>query len=160
MAKYISRGSMAYIGTSAAAATVAQFETDITANGVEIGEIEDFGTLGPTANEVTGTAVGNGIVEKFKGAINNGTMALVVFADGMDAGQKRLKAAMKSPFDQNFHLVLTDSPEEGGTPTELFFRGKVMSVTRNIGNVDNLGRLTINIGINSEILEVEPKEAP
>lgn len=152
MAKYITGGTKGFIGTTAAATTLIQFEADTY---IEIGEIEDYGQFGDTAAEVTGTAVGDRRVQKFKGSLNSGTMALVCFRDSQDAGQAALRAAMKSDLDFNFHIVCNDKPTPAGTPTEYFFRGKVMSTSENVGNVDNLMRTTFNIGINSEILEVE-----
>ncbi|WP_427023040.1 phage tail tube protein [Aureimonas ureilytica] len=153
MAKYITGGTRGFIGTSAAAKTLSEYKADLNP-GTEILEVEDFGQFGDTANEVTGTAVGDRRVQKFKGSLNAGTIALVCFKDNQDPGQLALKAAQKSDLDFNFHVVLNDKPTAAGAPTEFYFRGKVMSSSDNVGNVDNLTRTTFNIGINSEILEL------
>ncbi|WP_152045504.1 hypothetical protein [Aureimonas psammosilenae] len=154
MAKFINGGTRAWIGTTAAAKTLSEYKADLNP-GAEIGEVEDNGQFGDTANEVTGTAVGDRRVQKFRGSLNAGTLALVCFKDALDPGQKALRAAMKSDLDFNFHVVLNDKPTAAGKPTEYYFRGKVMSTSENLGSVDNLIRTTFNIGINSEILEIE-----
>ena len=153
MAKYINAGTIGEIGTTKAAAILSDYTSDTF---TAIGEVEDFGQFGPTFNEVTGTAVGDRLVQKFKGSQNNGSVALVCFTDNRDPGQLALKAAIGSDLDFNFHIKRNDKPTAAGKPTEYYFRAKVMSASNNAGNVDNLGRTTFTLGINSQILEVPP----
>ncbi len=144
--------STVYIGTTGAATTQNDFETD---SYTEVGEVEDLGEFGDTAEEVTFTALKDRRTRKFKGSFNAGTLTIVCGADPSDAGQDALRSAFASDFDYNFKVMLNDAVTSGGVPTTLYFRGKVMSKGRNVGQVNNVVRQTFAVGINSEILEVD-----
>jgi hypothetical protein len=144
-------GTKVYIGTVGAAITQLEFEAD---SYIEVGEVEDLGEFGDQAEEVNFTALANRRVRKFKGSFNAGTMAVTAGSDPADAGQLAMLAAFATDFDYNFKVELNDEVTEGGTVTVLFFRGKVMSKQRNVGQVNNIVRQMFNVGINSEILEV------
>lgn len=139
------------IGTTAAADDQTSFEADTYA---EVGEVEDLGEFGDQAEEVTFTALANRRTRKFKGSFNAGTVTAVCGFDSSDAGQDAMIAAFASDDDYNFRVMLNDTPAGGSTPTTLYFRGKVMSKQKNVGNVSNVVRQTFAIGINSEIIEV------
>lgn len=143
--------SRVFIGTTGQANSQLDYESD---SYIEVGEVEDLGEFGDTAEEVTFTALANRRTRKFKGAFNAGSMTVVAGSDPSDVGQAALLAAFDSDFDYNFKVTLNDEITPGGTPTTLFFSGKVMSKQRNIGQVNNIVRQTFIVGINSEILEV------
>lgn len=145
-------GTRVFIGTVGAATTQLEFEAD---SYIEVGEVEDLGEFGDTAEEVTFTALANRRVRKFKGSFNAGTMTIVAGSDPNDAGQAALLAAFAEDFDYNFKVQLNDEITEGGTGTVLYFRGKVMDKRRNVGQVNNIVRQNFAVGINSEILEVD-----
>lgn len=144
-------GVEVYIGTTADATTVQDFEAD---SYIEVGEVEDAGQLGDESEQITFTALKDGRVRKLKGPKDAGTMAIVCGADTSDDGQAAMLAAEASPLNFNFKVVLNDQLTISGTPTVLYFRGLVMSKRRNIGNVSNVVRYTFNTGVNSEVLEV------
>lgn len=144
-------GTRVFIGTVGQAVTQGEFEAD---SYIEVGEVEDLGEFGDTAEEVNFTALANRRVRKFKGSFNAGTMTVVAGSDPADAGQAALLAAFATDFDYNFKVQLNDEVTEGGTPTTLYFRGKVMDKRRNVGQVNNIVRQNFAVGINSEILEV------
>lgn len=121
---------------------------------VEVGEVEDLGEFGDEAEEITFTALGDRRVRKFKGSFNAGTMTVTCGSDPADAGQDDMIDAFASDLDFNFKVMLNDAISLSGTPTTLYFRGKVMSKRRNVGNVSNIVRQAFNVGINSEIFEV------
>lgn len=139
------------IGTTGAATTQADFEADSWSL---VGEVEDLGEFGDEADEITFTALSDRRTRKFKGAFNAGTLTCVVGFDSNDAGQDAMIAAFASDDDYNFRVRLNDPATVGGTPTTLYFRGKVSSKRLNVGNVGNVVRQTLMIGINSAILEV------
>lgn len=139
------------IGTTLAASNQSEFEAD---SYVEVGEVEDLGEFGDEAEEITFTALSDRRTRKFKGAFNAGTLAVVAGSDSADVGQDAMIAAFASDSDYNFRVVLNDALTEGGTPTTMYFRGKVMSKRRNVGNVSNVVRQTFAVGINSDIIEV------
>lgn len=144
-------GTKVFIGTVGAATTQGEFEAD---SYIEVGEVEDLGEFGDTAEEVNFTALANRRVRKFKGSFNAGTMTVTAGSDPADAGQQALLAAFATDFDYNFKVTLNDEVTQGGTPTTLYFRGKVMDKRRNVGQVNNIVRQNFAVGINSEILEV------
>lgn len=144
-------GTRVFIGTVGQAVTQGEFEAD---SYIEVGEVEDLGEFGDTAEEVNFTALANRRVRKFKGSFNAGTMTVVAGSDPADTGQAALLAAFATDFDYNFKVQLNDEVTEGGTPTTLYFRGKVMDKRRNVGQVNNIVRQNFAVGINSEILEV------
>lgn len=146
-------GSKIYLGTTAAADTVAEFEADTYQL---VGEVEDLGEFGDESEEITFTALQDARVRKLKGPKNAGTIAVVAGDDPLDAGQDAMVAAEASSLDFNFKVELNDPVSLSGTPSVHYFRGKVMSKRLNVGNASNVVRRTFNVGINSAIYEVDP----
>jgi len=142
--------SRVYIGTTANAQTLVNFQADTY---TEVGEVEDLGEFGDEAEEITFTALADRRVRKFKGSFDAGTVTVQCGSDPANPGQLALIAALASDLDYNFKIELNDAVTLSGTPTTLFFRGKVMSKRRNVGNVSNIVRQNFNVGINSAILE-------
>lgn len=120
---------------------------------VSVGEVEDLGEFGDEASEVTFTALKNRRVRKFKGTFNAGTITCVTGSDPADAGQQAMIAAFSSDLDYPFRVMLNDKITLAGTPTTLYFTGKVMSKRRNVGSVENVVRQNFPVGINSIIVE-------
>lgn len=143
-------GSKFYIGTTVAADTVPEFEAD---SFTEVGEVEDLGEFGDEAGEATFTALSDRRVRKFKTSFDAGTIPVTTGSDPEDPGQAAMIAAFASDLDFNFKVELNDKITLGGTPTTLYFRGKVMSKRRNVGQVDNVVRQSFTVGINTEIFE-------
>ena len=139
------------IGTTTVANNQADYEADSYA---AVGEVEDLGEFGDTAEEITFTSLADRRVRKFKGSFNAGTLTVTVGKDTSDAGQAAMIAAFASDDDYNFRVQLNDTPVGGTTPTTLYFSGKVMSIPNNVGNVSNVVRQMFTVGINTEILEV------
>lgn len=144
--------SRVYIGTTGRATNLGDYQAD---SYIEVGEVEDLGEFGDTAEEVTFTALANRRTRKFKGSFNAGTLTIIAGSDPADAGQQALLDAFDTDFDYNFKVTLNDEVTLGGTPTTMYFSGKVMSKTRNVGQVNNIVRQTFMVGINTEILEVQ-----
>lgn len=144
-------GVRLYIGTTQEAETLADFEGD---SYIEVGEVEDAGEVGDESEQITFTALKDGRTRKLKGPRDAGTMAIVCGDDTSDEGQAALDAAEQTIYDYNIKLTLNDALTLSGTPTAIYFRAKVMSRRRNIGNVSNVVRKAFNLGINSAIIEV------
>lgn len=140
------------IGTTTVCNNQADYEAD---SYTLLGEVEDLGEFGDTANEVTFTALNDRRVRKFKGSFDAGTITIVCGYDGTDAGQAAAIAAMAADDNYNFKVTLNDEVTIGGTPTTLYFSGKVMSMPHNVGNVENVVRMTFTVGINSAITIVD-----
>lgn len=148
-------GSRLFIGSVAAATVDTKAEYEALTY-VEVGEIEDLGEFGDKANEIKFTSVNDRRVRKFKGSFDAGTLPLTVGFDAGDAGQVALVAAFASDNDYAFKVVLNDAPQDSdGAGTHFYFRGKVMSKPVNVGNAENVVKRKFDLGINSEILEID-----
>lgn len=144
-----------YIGDSVTTAPTTQNAYEAT-NFVEIGEVADIGAFGDTANPVTFTALSDRRVRKFKGSYDAGTLTLGLGRDTSDTGQAAVEVAMGTDFDYTFKVEFNDGSD--GSPSEnsvQYFTGKVMSYTTEVGSADSIVGSTVEIGINSEILEVD-----
>lgn len=146
-------GSRLFLGTTVAATSIPEFEADTY---TEVGEVEDLGEFGDESAEITFTSLKDARVRKLKGPKNAGTIAVVCGDDPLDTGQDAMIAAEASSLDFNFRVELNDPVTLSGTPSVSYFRGKVMSKRLNVGNVSNVVRRTFNVGINSQIYEVNP----
>ena len=124
-------GSKLYIGTTLAAENISQFLND------------------------TYVEVSDGRMQKLKGVRDAGDMALVVGMDDGDSGQDAMIAAEADTLDYNFKVVLNDKQTIGGTPSEHYFRGKVMSKRTAVGTANNVVRRNFQVAINSEILSID-----
>jgi hypothetical protein len=144
-------GSRLFIGTTTSAENLSQFLSD---SYQEVGEVEDLGEFGDESEAVTFASLQDSRVRKLKGTRDAGTIAVVCGADDTDAGQDDMVAAEASSLDFNFKILLNDQLTLGGTPSEHYFRGKVMSKRLGVGSANNVVRRTFNVGINSEILEI------
>lgn len=142
-----------YIGTTAAAENLSQFLSDTY---TEVNEVEDIGEFGDEAEEVTFASLADGRLRKLKGVRNAGTMAVICGDDPSDTGQAELVTAEADVLDYNFKVVLNDKLTDSGTPSEHYFKGKVMSKRLAVGTVNNVLRRTFNVGVNSAIIEVDP----
>lgn len=118
-----------------------------------VGEVEDLGEFGDEASEITFTALANRRVRKFKGTFDAGTVTVQCGSDPADTGQLAMIAAFASDLDYPFRIQLNDKLTNAGTPTTLYFGGKVMSKRRNVGDVENIVRQTYPVGVNTEIIE-------
>ncbi len=146
-------GVQFFIGTTTAAENLSQFLTD---SYVEVGEVEDLGEFGDESELVTFASLANARLQKLKGVRDAGTLALIVGADDADVGQDALIVAeAEDALDFNFKVILNDKATISGTPSEHYFRGKVMSKRLGVGTVNNVLRKTFNIGVNSEILSID-----
>jgi len=146
------QGSTLSIGTTTSAENLSQFLTD---SYTEVGEIEDLGEFGDQSEQVTFSNLANGRVQKLKGTRDAGVLTLVVGNADSDTGQDAMIAAeLEDVLDYNFKVVLNDKLTISGTPSEYYFRGKVMSKRLNVGSVNNVVRRQFDIGVNSAIIAV------
>lgn len=146
-------GVQFFIGTTVAAENLSQFITD---SYTEVGEVEDLGEFGDESEQVTFASLANSRLQKLKGVRDAGVLALICGSDDADAGQDALIVAeADNVLDFNFKVILNDKATISGTPSEHYFRGKVMSKRLGVGTANNVVRKTFNIGVNSEILSID-----
>jgi len=157
MAVNSSLGVTFAIGTTASATNQGEYESD---SYTLVGEVEDVSEFGDTFNAVNFTALSDGRVRKYKGTRDAGNVTLTIGMDVADAGQDALTAALENSdsADYNFKVAFTDGdtvPSPDVTPTVVYFSGKVMSRRYGTGGADSIVKVSVDIAINSEIIEVE-----
>jgi len=145
-------GSQFFIGTTTAAEALSQFLTDTY---TEVGEVEDLGEFGDEAELVTFASLSDARMQKLKGVRDAGIMTVVTGADDSDAGQDAMIVAEASILDFNIKVVLNDKMTVSGTPSEHYFRAKIMSKRTGVGSANNVVRRTFSVAINSAIIQVD-----
>jgi hypothetical protein len=132
---------------------LADYEAD---SYVEVGEVEDMGEFGDSADPISFTALSDGRTRKFKGPRDAGTQNIVVGDDPTDEGQLALEGAEGENLNYNFKVELNDKLTLNGENSVHYFIGMVMSKRRNVGNVSNVVRRTFVVGVNSAITSTDP----
>ena len=129
------------------AATEDQTAWEAVTGWAAIGEVTTSSGHGDTFAEVTHSPMSSRRVEKLKGTVDAGTETFT-FADFVtDAGQILAKTASASDSDYSFKEVWQDGTVE-------YFYGKVMSFAGVGGDNNTIRARTMDVGINSAILEV------
>lgn len=107
-----------------------------------IGEVTDGGSLGRTYNIVNHNPLATRGTIKLKGSFDDGTMTVqLAYAPG-DAGQVLVETALNSDAFYAFKLTLQDG-------TIKYFQAQVTSAPVNVGTVDSITGLTVNLSIKS-----------
>lgn len=117
-----------------------------------IGEIESLGGTGIEFNEVTFTALDNRRERKFKGSYSGGSPTVTVAIDANDQGQQDCRAMLMSDDDAAFRRTAQDGSVR-------YFRAKVMSFNESDVTVEDIYTADIDLGINSDIVDVAPAPA-
>jgi hypothetical protein len=116
-----------------------------------IGEVISIGEYGATQEEVTHTPLTSGIVQKFKGATNNGSLSIEMGHDLSDAGQALLLAASDGAAKFTNHSVKVTY--SGGQIDA--FQGLVFGYNRNPGAINSMVGSTSNIGLNTQVVDIQ-----
>jgi len=135
-------------------ADMLEFYEDI-ADWEEVEEIENLGTVGDTAEEISFTTIGRNRVRKLKGPRDAGTQEVTVGRDPLDDGQEALIAAEGNDFNYPFKIELNDARSANYTKSVLYYAGLVMSKPTNMGTNPTVVTRAFNIGINTSIVEVK-----
>ena len=93
---------------------------------LSITDVTDIPSFGPSHDVVNHTPLKTGIVAKFHGAKNNGSMSIPVGLDPTDPGQIAVQAALASKARVAWALTYSDGTKD-------YFAGKVMSFTKSAG---------------------------
>lgn len=118
-----------------------------------VNNMEGLGTLGDTSTEITFDDIGKGRTQKLKGTRNAGNQEVVCGIDYADPGQIAVIAAEKTIHDYAFKIEFNDAPV-GGTPSHRMYIAKVMSAAEALETANNVMKLNITLGINSNIVHV------
>jgi len=118
---------------SVSAATPATFDAPgyVALTFTEIGEVSEVPEFGAAYSPVTFTPLKTGIVNKFHGDLNFGSITVPLGYDSANAGQIILLAALASKDEISFRETRSDG-------TIRYIMGKVMSFTRgqSVGSVN------------------------
>ena len=111
----------------------ATFDADgyVTLTWTEVGEASEVPEFGAAYSAVTFTPLKTGIVNKFHGELNYGSITIPLGYDSADAGQIILLAALASKDEISFRETRSDG-------TIRYITGKVMSFPRgqSVGSVN------------------------
>ena len=105
----------------------------------EVAEVTEIPEHGPEHSEVTHTPLKTGIVNKFHGELNYGSVALPMALDTGDAGQTILRDALTSKDEISFMFTYSDGSVE-------YTSGKVFSFKR-AASVGSVVPVTANVGL-------------
>jgi hypothetical protein len=118
---------------SVSAATPATFDADgyVALSWTEVGGVSEIPEFGATYSAVTFTPLNTGIVNKFHGELNYGSITIPLGYDSADAGQNILRASLASKNEISFRETRSDG-------TVRYIMGKVMSFPRgqSVGSVN------------------------
>lgn len=123
---------------------------------VEIKNVEDAGSFGDKADEISVEFLGDARKRRFKGARDAGSMKIKVGFDAVDAGQVILRAAVSDDFNRPFKVVLNDAPAADGTGSEFYFSALVMGAEVELGQSKNVVTQSFDVAISSDVLNVAP----
>ncbi len=122
-----------------------------------IGIIEDAGTVGDAAADITFESLETSRVEHFAGPFDAGSERVVCGYLIDDLGQLAVTAALYSRVVYGFKLELADRPSLDYTNTIKYYGARVLSDTTNVGNARNVVRKEFTLGINTPITTVVPQ---
>jgi len=117
----------------------------------EVGEIVSIGEYGPSQEEVNHTPLKTGLVEKYKGATDNGSLAIEMGKDATDAGQLLLDAGANGAAKFTVHSIKIEYPQ-GDIDA---FQGLIFGFNKNPGAINSIVSASTNIGINSNIIDIQ-----
>lgn len=159
MALFATAGAKVFIGTAMDAPTIDDLTAaDFTSmTWTEIAPLESIGTFGDSAEAITFDAIGLSRRQKIKGVRDAGTLELVAGIDYADAGQIAAIAAEKTADNYAFKITFNDAPATGTAPapSQRLFVGMVMSAAEALDAANNIMKLNVSVGINSNIVRVD-----
>jgi hypothetical protein len=111
-----------------------------------LGVVESVGPHGGSKNVATFTPVADGVVQKFAGSINYGTLALTLGYLPSDSGQDLIDTAFGST--SRYSVKLTDPSRTGeSTPEYRFLDVLVVQREWQDGGADDIRRLNVTFEI-------------
>lgn len=158
MTVFATNGAKIYIGGTITVTSADLNEASFTGQTwTQIKEVENLGTFGDTAAEITFDSIDANRTRRIKGTRNAGSLDLVCGIDYADAGQIALIAAEATIHDYAFRVVFDDAPA-GGTPSERMFAAKVASVAEALDAANNVMKLNGSLWVNSNIVRIAAEE--
>lgn len=118
----------------------------------KIGQVTNIPEFGPTIQVVTSEPLETGIIEKFIGFVDYGSVPIEADYDGEDAGQDMVTDAVTTThasFGKDFSFKL-----EYPSGAVRYWVGKFFSATENPGSANSMVSTSMQVEINSPILKV------
>lgn len=135
-----------YVSVSAAAPATYDPTGYAALTWTEVGEVTEIPEHGPEHAENTHTPLKTGIVDKFHGELNYGSVSLPMALDMADPGQTILRDALASKAAISFRMTYSDGAVEYTT-------GKVFSFKRS-ASVGSVVPATANVGFTKPTVDV------
>jgi len=111
-----------------------------------IGQVENFGNHGMTAQIIEFTAVADAVVQKLKGSKNYGTMSMMLGAVPGDAGQVLVEAAAES--SNRYSAKLTYPLGDGEITAEVHYLDVLVASKENQdGAVNDVRKLAVALAV-------------
>jgi len=117
---------------------------------VEVGEVTSIGEYGPSVEVVSHQPLATGRTKKLKGFENGGSAPISLARDSSDAGQALLSlgvTGVNKNVEHSFKVKYQDDSID-------YFTGQIFSYTKNPGGANSVVGSTVQIEINSVIVEV------
>jgi hypothetical protein len=121
-----------------------------------IGEVEDAGSVGDAAADITFESLADARVRHFAGPFDAGTERVVCGRFANDAGQDAVIAGLASRLLFAFKLELKDRPSLDFTNTVFYYGARILTAANNVGNARNVVRFEMSLGINTAVTTVDP----
>jgi hypothetical protein len=150
MAKLTSTGTRLYVSASDPATFDAAGYAALTFT--EVGELIDLPEYGPNVTVVESNPLKTGITEKFKGFQNNGSQSMGLEYDSTDAGQLILRTAVIGATKNQQHAIKIEY-QDGSID---YYSCRIFSYTKAPGSANSMVGSTVQVEINTPIIEVAP----
>lgn len=155
MSIFATSGGKLYIGGVNNSTTIALGDMQADSY-VEVGEVEDLGEFGDQSADISFDSLSAGRTRHLKGTRDAGTITAMVGMDMTDEGQAAMEAAEGTAHSYDFKVTFDNAATLGGTGSEHYFTGKVMSKRIRAGTANNVVRRQYSVAIQTEILDVDP----
>jgi hypothetical protein len=139
-------GTKIYISDPIAALTSTyDAATFATGTYVEIKEVSDLGQIGVKYNSVKFNPLGNRQTFKRRGSYDNGSINVKGASVPLDAGQIKVNTAVGSDSSYAYKVILQSG-------TTFYFTAQAMSNELNVGSVDNIMMIDVNLEIDNDLM--------
>lgn len=122
---------------------------------VEVGCVEDLGSFGPTRNQTEFTCLGDGIIQRLPGAVDNGQLEMTIAYDDTTVAFPLLADAVENGLTYYFKIELPNKQNETGTNAIWYFGGKVTANAVNVAGADEVVTTTTTVTINTRPVRVD-----
>jgi hypothetical protein len=151
-------GVAIYIGTTASATNLSEYQSDTY---TQLEQVESIGSFGDSTSEVTFTGLSDARVQKLKGSQDAGNLSITMALDetSIDSsplgGQGLLLAASQNTSSDTYNFYVeyndagTSSPNNG---TRRYFSGQVATFVESVDGSDSIIMIASEVRINTAFI--------